>query len=120
MKASRMTQKKAVFYILFKAYRENPDQYIPAWKFVGELYVEELGTHFFMSYKCPANGVNLHFENPGLIERRTTTGKSGAKYYEYRLAPNPSREKIQDEDILEFYKLIRAREVRPSNGEKKN
>lgn len=115
MKASRMTQKKAVFYILFKAYRENPEQYVQAWKFVGELYVEELGSHFFMSYKCPANGVNLYFENPGLIERRMTTGKSGAKYYEYRLAPNPSVERIQDKDVLDFYKLIRAREVRPSN-----
>lgn len=107
MKADKITQKKAVFYILWKAYKENPEQYTPAWKFVGELAVPELNKAFFMSYKCPTNGLDIYFDNPGLIERRYFTGKSGAKYYEYRIAPNPSVEKIKDESIIEFYKLIK-------------
>lgn len=102
-----MTQKKAVFYILWKQYKENPEVFVPAWKFVGELFIKEIGKWFFMSYKCPANGIDIYFDNPGLIERRTTTGKSGAKYYEYRIAPNPSADKIQEEHILKFYKLIK-------------
>ena len=102
-----VTHKKMFFYILYKSYKENPEVFIPAWRFIGELYIPELKRTFFMSYKCPANGVNLFFENPGLVERRLTTGKSGAKYFEYRIAPNPSKEKIKDENILEFYKLIK-------------
>ncbi|MFZ2152256.1 MAG: hypothetical protein WAV09_04070 [Minisyncoccia bacterium] len=106
MKGNKITQKKAVFYILWKAYREDKEQYVPAWKFVGELYIKELDQYFFMSYKCPANGIEIYFDNPGLIERRMTTGKSGAKYYEYRIAANPSIEKIKEKSIAEFYTLI--------------
>ena len=60
-----------------------------------------------MSYKCPANGVDIYFENPGMIERRQTTGKSGAKYYEYRINPDVKEEDIVDKDLLKFYKLIK-------------
>ena len=109
MKIDKITQKKAVFYVLWKSHRENPEAYVPAWKFVGELDIIELNKSFFMSYKCPANGVNLFFENTGLIERRITTGKSGAKYFEYRIAPNPSIDKIKDQSIVEFYKLLKSK-----------
>lgn len=102
-----MTQKKAVFYMLWKAYREDPQQYVPAWKFVGELYVDELGEWFFMSYKTPANGVAIYHENEGLIERRETTGRSGSKYFEYRFAPNPNIDKISDFEMKLFYKELK-------------
>ena len=107
MPKCNVNQKMMVFYILWKAFRENPDQYVPAWKFLGEIYIKEMDKHVFASYKCPANGVNIFFENPGLIERRITVGKSGAKYFEYRIAPDPSIEKIKDEKLLKFYKIIK-------------
>lgn len=106
MKENKITQKRAVFYILWKAFREDPQQYVPAWKFVGELYIKEIDTHFFMSYKCPTNGLEIFADNPGLVERRYFTGKSGAKYYEYRIAANPSIEKIKEKNIAEFYTLL--------------
>lgn len=109
MKRIKITQEKAVFYVLYKSYKENPDEFVPAWKFVGELFVEELNEWFFMSYKCPANGVNVFFKNPDLIQRRDTIGKTGAKYFEYRLAPNPSIEKICDPVIKEFYLAIKSK-----------
>lgn len=108
MTKNKINQKMMVFYILWKAYRENPEQYVPVWRFLGEIFIEELKQNVFASYKCPANGVDLFFENPDLIERRNTTGKSGAKYYEYRIKPNPSAEKIKDPIIFEFYKLLRS------------
>lgn len=107
MQKRKITQKKAVFYVLWKAYREDPKQFIPAWKFVGELEISELDVWFFMSYKCPANGVDIYFENPELIERRQTKGKTGAKYYEYRIAANPSVDKIKDPELLQFYKDLK-------------
>ena len=100
--AKKLTQKKAVFYVLLQAHREDPEQYVPAWKFVGELYLKEIDEWFFMSYKCPANGVQIYFDNPGLIERRETVGKTGAKYYEYRIVPQPKLSMIQDLDLREF------------------
>lgn len=107
MEEIKITQEKAVFYILWKAYHEDPNQFIPAWKFVGELYLEELGTWFFMSYKCPANGVNVVLKNPELFERRQVKGKTGAKYFEYRIANNPSESKISDSDTLKFYRQLK-------------
>lgn len=102
----RMTQKKAVFYVLWQSHKQKPEEYVPAWRFVGELHIKEINEWFFMSYKCPANGVAIYFENPGLIERRMTTGKTGAKYYEYRLTPNPTMQMIADEDLRDFAKRV--------------
>jgi hypothetical protein len=81
----KITQKKAMFYMLWKSHLKNPEAYIPAWKFVGELYVSELNKWFFMSYKTPSNGAYIFFENPDLIERKWVKGKTGAEYYTYRI-----------------------------------
>ena len=103
----KITQEKAFFYILLKNYLTTPSNYIPIWKFVGELFIEEFNTWYLMSYKCPTNGQMVFTKNPDLIERRKVRGKSGARYYEYRIAPNPSVEKIKDIEILDFYKKIK-------------
>lgn len=107
MRKKRITQEKAFFYLLWKEYKNGNHEYIPAWKFVGEIFIDELGVWFFMSYKCPSNGANTYLNNPDLIERRMTRGRTGAKYYEYRIAPNPSVDKIKDHSLLEFYKEIK-------------
>lgn len=103
-KPGKLTQKRAVFYLLLKA----EGAWIPAWKFVGEIDIPELGTTFFMSYKCPANGVDVFHKNPGLIERERVTGKSGARYYQYRIAQPLNEDLIQEADMKEFYQLITA------------
>lgn len=107
----KLTQEKVFFYVLWKNYHTTPEQYIPVWKFIGEVYLEELGVWFFMSYKCLSNGANTYLKNPGLIERRQARGtKTGAKYYEYRIAPNPSRSKITEPSLMMFYDdLIEAK-----------
>lgn len=103
----------AAFYILLKAHRETPGEFIPAWRFVGELSIAEIGEHFLMSYKTPTNGLTIfddfnwhddHFK--GFIERRMLHGRSGANYYGYRFN-NPSREKITDPKLLDFYDRLK-------------
>lgn len=106
---NKITQKKGAFYILWQARKENKEQYVPAWRFVGEFFCKELGEWFFMSYKGPTNGLALYFDNPGLIERRMTRGKTGAKYYEYRFTDNARFDLIKEEDILSFAKAIEHR-----------
>lgn len=102
--------------MLLQNYYKTPEEYIPIWKFIGELYIEELSTWFFMSYKCPANGANVYLKNPDLIQRRQIRGRTGAKYFEYRIAPNPSKEKIKDPDILDFYQEVKSiRKARINN-----
>lgn len=103
------------FYKLYKAYKEDPDRWVKAWEFVGEMFIEELNVWVLMSYKVPANGAVIFFDNPKLIERRKTTGKSGAKYYEYRLAPEPAVSKIVDPELLKFYQLIKSKYVKKSS-----
>lgn len=104
---TKFTQKELVFYKLYSAYKEDPKRWVAAWEFVGEVFVKELGKWAFMSYKAPANGVAVFFENPGLILRRKTVGKSGSRYYEYRICDNPSPEKIADKKLYDFYKKIK-------------
>lgn len=103
----RITQEMMVFYKLYSEYRSNRDRWVPAWEFVGELFIKELNVWVLMSYKAPANGVNIFFANPGLVQRQKVTGRSGSKYYEYRIAPNPMPEKIRDPKLYDFYQRIR-------------
>ncbi len=103
---SSPTQEQLFFYKLYTEHKKEPERYVPAWEFVGEIFVPELNRWFLMSYKTPANGAAIFFKNPGLIERQNVRGKSGSKYFAYRIAPNPSAAKIQQENILEFYKKI--------------
>lgn len=76
----KVTQKELAKEVL----RQNRGQFIPTWKFVGEINYKDEGW-YMMSYKCPARLSEIYQEYPGKIERRLTVGKSGAKYYEYKL-----------------------------------
>jgi hypothetical protein len=108
----RITQKKTAFYILWKAHKANPEEYLPAWKFVGEIHIEELGKWAFMSYKGPTNGLVIYFDNPGLVERQMTTGKTGARYYEYRLAPHSGLAMIRDTELREFAESLESQRIK--------
>ena len=103
---TKITQKEMVFYKLYKAYKENQERYVAAWEFVGEIHIPELNEWVLMSYKTPANGVCIFFENPGLVERQKVTGKSGAQYYSYRFAPGVNASLIKDEKLRAFYNRI--------------
>ena len=117
----KLTQRKGVFYLLWKSHKETPEEYLPAWRFTGEFFIKEIGKWCFLSYKGPTNGLAIYFENPGLIERRMTTGKTGAKYYEYRIVVNPTFDLIKDEEIREFTKVLeRAYKLNPPRNETNN
>jgi len=103
----RITQKQLAFYKLYKFYKEDPERFADAWEFGGEIYVEEFNSWELMSYKCPTRLTDIYQENPMLLERRLKTGKSGSRYYQYRIAPNPSATKIHDKSLFEFYKQIK-------------
>ena len=103
------TQKEMVFYKLYRAFKEDPQRLVAAWEFVGEMHVPELGIWVLMSYKTPANGISIYFENPGLIHREKITGKSGSLYYGYRFVPTVSANLIKDEKLKAFYEKIRTR-----------
>lgn len=103
----KITQKKAVFYILYQEFRKNPLEWIPAWRFVGELHIKELDRWYLMSYKCPTNGLEIYKDNPGLIERQWTKGKSGATYYEYRIRGGVTANDIQDVELRRFYQILK-------------
>lgn len=105
----KLTQKEMAFYKLYTAFREEPGRWVSAWEFVGEMFVKELNLWVLMSYKTPTNGLDIFFENPGLLERQKVRGKSGSRYYQYRIAPNPAPEKIKDDALFQFYKIIKQK-----------
>ena len=105
----KVTQKQMAFYVLYKSFKnpETTGDYIPTWKFVGEMRIPEKYTWVMMSYKCPTRLTDLYQENPELLERKQITGKSGSKYYTYRFSPYATPSKILDPKILKFYKEIK-------------
>ena len=104
---SKITQKQAVFYKLYKARLENKEKYVPIWEFLGEILVEERGEWVFMSYKCPTRLTDIYQENPGLLEREYITGRSGAMYYGYRFPERVTTDLIKDPKLLSFFNSIK-------------
>ena len=104
---NKLTQKELVFYKLYKSYKENKEKFVAVWEFVGEIHIEELHRWELMSYTCVHRAFEIFDENPGLVERRWITGKSGSHYYQYRFAPNASAEKIMDTKLASFYRKIK-------------
>ena len=106
---NRITQRQVIFYLLYKKFKEGKGEYIPVWQFIGEHYIEEFQKWVFLSYEISARSSELNSMNPGLIDRTRVTGKSGAKYFAYRLAPATTINDLWDEDLKQFY--IRLRRV---------
>lgn len=102
----RVTQKEGVFYLLYKRFKEKNDAYLPVFELMGETYVAEANKWAYVSYECSARASEIMTENPGLLQRQKMRGKSGAKYYGYRLNPQPRIELIRDQSLLAFYRRI--------------
>lgn len=111
MKKIKVTQRQAIFYQLWKQ-RRIPNgakyAYIPIFDLMGEVYVKEhFGVWAFVSYEVSARMSELCSRNPSLFESKKIVGKSGAKYYAYRLHEGVKQDDIKDPDILEFYLKIK-------------
>lgn len=102
-----LSQQQMVFYKLLMEWRKDKEKYIPAFEFVGEMFIEELNKWVLLSYKCPTRLTEIYQDNPDLFQRTEITGKSGATYYGYRIVANPSPELIKDSKLLKFYNKIR-------------
>lgn len=103
----KVTQHQAIFYQLYKSRIKDPEVYIPIWLLIGEIYVEELGIWGFVSYEVSARMSELYKDNPRLFERKMVTGKTGAKYYAYRIAWEVLPGDIVDPDLKKFYIIIK-------------
>lgn len=99
------------FYKLYIERKATPERYIPTWEFGGEMFIKETGKWVLMSYKCPARLSDLFLENPNLLERKELEGKSGAKYFGYRLRPGVQVRDIVDPNVREFYEVVKRNEV---------
>ena len=106
----RVTQHQGIFYQLYKARFENPEQYIPIWKLIGEIFIKEISQWVFISYEVSARMSELYRKNSNLFQRIEIEGKTGAKYFAYRININVVPEDILDIDLKKFYKLIKSRE----------
>jgi hypothetical protein len=102
----KITQKQIAFYLLHR--EQKSGEYIPTWRFIGEIDIIELGRCVMASYKCPTRLTDLFQENPTMLERKYITGKSGAKYYGYRIRVGVTPEDIKDPKIAQFRRDILA------------
>lgn len=111
---SRLSQKETIFYVLYKKFKEGKGDYVPVFHVMGETYCEELKKWGFVSYECSARLSEMFKENPGLIQRHTIAGKSGARYFGYRINPSPSQGLIKDDTLLDFHASLTG--IRPKSS----
>ena len=89
MSNSRLSQFQVNFLLLLNTPRE---EWVAAHDF-GRGDVSLSGQWYFMSYKNPArcsdvySDIGMESMYP-VVERKEVKGKSGAKYYEYRIKPS--------------------------------
>lgn len=98
-----LTQKAAVLTYLIE---NRSEDYIPAHKFTGVKTFESLDNlEFLMSYECPHRLTDIFQDNPKLLERKKIEGRTGAKYFGYRINPDviDYREVIEDPNLKVFY-----------------
>ncbi len=107
MTKKKITQKEAIFYRLYEAFKEKPGEYLPVFSFMGEVYAKEVGLWGYVSHECSARCSELKWRNPEMIQSIEIIGKSGAKYYGYRINPDVQKEMIKDEKLYAFYKKIK-------------
>lgn len=104
----KVTQKMLAFYLLYREYKENRGAFIPTWRFVGELDIKELNMWGMASYKCPTRLTDIFQENPNLLDRELVTGKSGAKYYQYRIREGVTPEDLRDPSLIAFRRALQS------------
>lgn len=110
----KITQTEAIFYKLYNEHTDSngqPSRFIPVFEFMGEHYVSELDKWGYVSYECSARLSEMTRDNPQLIARQIIVGKSGAKYYGYRMADDACRDFIKDTKLREFYDTVRRRRI---------
>lgn len=108
--SNRITEKQVAFYKLYQEFKEDPTKYVSAWEFGGDIFLKEIGKWELMTYKTPARLSDLFKENPKLLDRHWTTGKSGKGYYVYRINQTEDGligQNIDDLKLREFYLRIK-------------
>lgn len=110
----KLTQTEAVFYRMYSEHRKDKQrtpfplkELIPVHGFMGEIYAEELDLWGYVSYEVGARISELYGDNPGLFYRDMITGKSGAKYYGYRIADDAHPNMIRDPKLKAIYEKCR-------------
>lgn len=111
MARKKITMQEAIFYKLYKTRKEDAEEYTPVWALIGEIYIPEFHKWAFVSYEVAARCCELYQENPGLFDRRMTTGKSGSRYYEYRFSPSANAELILKPSLHQFYKELKRKQA---------
>ena len=105
---NRLTQKETIFYQLYKARAVDKEEYIPVWKLIGEVFCKEVGLWGFVSYEVSARCSEMFNRNWNLLERTKMKGKTGAKYYGYRISTTAKIDNIGDVNLRKFYFRIRS------------
>jgi hypothetical protein len=110
----RMTMPEAMFFRLYSAHRAamkegKQCELIPVHAFMGEIWCEEVGKWGFVSYECAARAAEIYHENPGLLYREYIRGRSGAKYYGYRIHAKANADCIKDPTLKTLYAHLRAK-----------
>ena len=82
MTRRKISMKEAIFYRLYQHFKSDKRaDFIPVFEFMGEVWCEELKLWGFVSFEVSARLSEIFSENPGLLERTSIYGKSGARYY---------------------------------------
>lgn len=105
--AKKLTQKQIAFCKLYMDRHEDKNRFVPAWEFVGEIMIKPLNRWVLMSYKCLTRLTDIFKENPALLDRTLVDGKSGSKYFAYRISQLASMGDIRDKKLRDVHRELR-------------
>lgn len=111
--AKKITQKQMVFTKLYLEFKKDPDRLIPIFEFVGEMEIPQFKRWVLMSYKCPARLTEIFQENPDLLHREWIKGKSGARYYGYKIKKTVQSEDVQEKTVKDIYESLKRASINP-------
>lgn len=116
---NKVTMQQTIFYLLLKKFKAGDHGYIPVHAFMGEHRIEELDTWGYVSYEVSARLSEIGTQNPGLLGRSLTTGKSGSKYYEYRISPTAkAATHLKDPALIAFYERLTKKKLEKTDVQK--
>lgn len=111
----KLTQTQIILGLMIKKFisaKNNAEKWelLAPHDFMGECYFPETNKHYFVSYEASARLSTLFKENPELLFREKIEGRSGAKYYGYRL--NNIAVTIGKPKLEEVVELILQRKIK--------
>ena len=106
----KLTQRQTIFYQLYNNWRNGEHEYIPIFKFMGEVHCVELDVWGFVSNEVSSRMSELNSDNPYLLEYIESKARAGSMYRCWRIKKEIYPTALVDKSIIKLHSLLKRHE----------